>query len=279
MCGHVVGSATLSAAPESIMLETCIHLVSQSTFQKLEVHGLCELSVLHLISMRASLSPWCTDSSVSSWLLLNLVQDFMLTSVHIHDCAKNLELIIRLHFHAPRLTDRALTAAIQTLASYAQAWVSVTVTRHKVSAIDFLRQNLLFSDISEVSDREWVYEHSHTENSHTARSPPCSEPPRGLASSRPIQTKWCHLQTAMHTVPQQNVHLMYLSKSWPKGHSMSSHFRIHIYIVHTASAACAGFFPLRTLLFFPFLFIMSTSFFRHSPTRCPHSPQWQDCPL
>ena len=57
----------------------------------------------------------------------------------------------------------------------------------------------------------------------------------------------------MRTVPQQNGHLIYFFKSRPKDHSMSSRFRIHFYLFHSASAAVVGSFLCRTLCSFPFL--------------------------
>ena len=140
----------------------------------------------------------------------------MLTSVHNHVRAKNLKPIGRLQFHASCFSDMTQTAALQNIASHTQAWVLVNVTRRKFLIRFFLRWNPLFSHISRFFDPKWVYPLSRTEHFHSAKSLPCSEPPQWLASSLPIQTTKCRLQTPMRTVPQQNVHLRNLSKSWPK---------------------------------------------------------------
>ena len=98
-------------------------------------------------------------------------------------------------------------------------------------------------------------------------------------SALPIQTKECHLQTVMRSFPQQNVGPIYLSKNWSTNHSSSSRSRVHFYLFHTASAAAVGSLLLQSPLFFPFPFIKSTSFLRHSATRCRYCPQWKHCLL
>ena len=50
---------------------------------------------------------------------------------------------------------------------------------------------------------------------------------------------------------QRNVLLIYISKSWSKHHSMSSRFRIHLYVYPSASTAAAGSFLCRALSSFP----------------------------
>ena len=137
MRGQVVGGATLSVAPEFMiarnahpaLIKNVQHLFSTPTFLKLEVHGLCKLSVL--ASRRA---PLCHLGAPSLGLLLVLgwvsfKTDLILSSVHIHVRGKNLE----------------------------------------PARFVFFLQKPLFSHISRFSDHPWwVCQLSRTEHFHSA---------------------------------------------------------------------------------------------------------------
>ena len=137
--------------------------------------------------------------------------------------------------------------------------------------IRFFLHNPMFSHTSRLSDHpKWVYQLSRTEPFHSAQSTPCSEPPLWLRPhwSSAITRLPCSSTECTGDLPFQEL---------AQGPFHVQSFPYPFSLIHTASV-CGVFFPLPNPLSFPFPFIISMFFLRHSATRCPCCPQLKQCP-